>query len=290
MSDNTNTVEADLEVITSVGNVRQREFNKEQIEALQTAVSLYEQATHKLRTKSSELVHRTNILMDRTEQQQQQVNRAITFYESKLSHYMEKNRILTTENSQLRTELAQLNNRLLNRAKKCMVCFDVNMSVTNYCTCTFEMCTECVVNMFESQRGHQHERFKCPMCRKDMNANNCGISKLTIIRNAAPIPNYDSDIENALVNVRDAFQTGERIIQNDNEVPETTINFPELTDIIIRGTREIQERNLNNMFERQTRTLGAAMNAAARLFGPETPPGTPPRTPSQQRPPTPYYS
>jgi hypothetical protein len=119
----------------------------------------------------------------------------------------------------------------------------------------------------------------------------CGVTNLGIARNALPIPDYDSDTENALTNIRDAFQDGERVIQQDNDgMPETTLSFPTLSDIRIRGTAEIQDNNINAIVEGQARNIGAAMNAAARLFEPDSPINTPPRQVGAQRPPTPYNS
>jgi hypothetical protein len=120
----------------------------------------------------------------------------------------------------------------------------------------------------------------------------CGVTNLGVVRNTPPVPDYDSDTDNALTNIREAFQNGERINQriNDNGVPETTLNFPDLPDIEIRGTARIQDNMIDTIVEGQARNIGAAMNAAARLFEPDSPINTPPRQVGAQRPPTPYNS
>ncbi len=291
MSDNNNTVlpeRNDLEVIVSGCN--KRKLSAEEVDALQRAVSAYQDAEARLRHKSASLASMITDLHDRTESQNTVMNRAISYYESRHSEIQRANRELLLENNRLRAEVAQHNTRLLSRPKHCMVCFTEKLSVTNYCSCSYEMCAECVVNLLESSRGQVDGRFRCPQCRKGMSPDNCGITNLSVTRNNPPIPDYNSDTENALTNIRDAFQTGERIIQrvNENGVPETTLNFPELTDIHIRGTAQIQDNTIDAIVEGQARNIGAAMNAAARLFNNSpSPPNTPPRI-GAVRPPTPY--
>ncbi len=292
MSDNNNTVlpeRNDLEVIVSGCN--KRKLSTEEIDALQRAVSTYQQSEARLRHKSASLTSMIEDLQERTESQNRVMNRAIQYYESRHTEIQRENRELLLENNRLKAEVAQNNTRLLSRSKNCMVCFDKKLSVTNYCTCSYEMCSECVVNLLESSRGQIDGRFRCPQCRKKMSPDLCGITNLGIVRNTQPVPDYDSDIEDALTNIRDAFQNGERVIHRDNEngVPETTLNFPDLQDIQIRGNTQIQRDNINSIMEGQARNIGAAMNAAARLFedNPPSPPNTPPRI-GDRRPPTPF--
>ncbi len=289
MSDNINTVQADLEIILS-GSKRTR-LCEEEAEALQRARRAWQDAEARLRHKATTLASMIEDLQERTESQQRVMTRAINYYESRHSEIQRNNRELLLENNRLRAEVARHNTRLLSRSKNCMVCFSDKLSVTNFCTCTYEMCAECVVNLLESSRGQIDGRFRCPQCRKAMSPDLCGVTNLGIARNTDPIPDYDSDTENALTNIRDAFQNGERVTQrtNENGVPETILNFPELTEINIRGTAQIQNSHIDTIVERQARDIGAAMNAAARLFGPESPPNTPPRV-GAQRPPTPFNS
>ena len=294
MSDNINTVQADLEIILSGCN--KRKLSEEEREALQRAVGSYQTAETRLRHKAATLASMIADLQERTESQQRVMNRAINYYESRHTEIQRNNRELLLENNRLRAEVAQYNTRLLSRPKNCMVCYSNKLSVTNFCTCTYEMCAECVVNLLESSRGQVDGRFRCPGCRKGMSPDQCGVTNLGIARNTDPVPDYNSDIENALTNIRDAFQTGERVTQriNENGVPETILTFPELTDINIRGTAQIQNSHIDSIVERQARDIGAAMNAAARLFETETQPPspvtTPPRQVGAQRPPTPYNS
>jgi len=289
MSNNNNTVlpeRNDLEVIVSGCN--KRKMCTEEIDALQRAVSTYQQSEARLRHKSASLASMISDLKERTEKQNNVMNKAINYYESRHTEIQRANREVLQENNRLRAEVAQHNTRLLSRPKHCMVCFENKLSVTNYCTCSYEMCAECIVNLLESSRGTIDNRFTCPQCRKKMSPDLCGITNLGIVRHTEPVPEYDSDVENALTNIREAFQNGERITQrfDENGVPETTINFPDLTDIQIRGTSQIQENNINAIVEGQSRIIGEAMNASARLFEVETPPSTPP--PIAQRPPTPF--
>ncbi len=287
MNDN-NTVQ-DLEVIIS--GCSKRKLSTEEVDALQRAINSYQQSEARLRHKAASVATMIADLQERTESQNRVMNRAINYYESRHTEIHRNNRELLLENNRLKAEVAQNNTRLLSRSKNCMVCFSVKLSVTNYCTCTYEMCAECVVNLLESSRGQIDGRFRCPQCRKAMSPDLCGVTNLGIARNNAPLPDYDSDTENAITNIRDAFLNEERTTQQVNDgMIETTLNFPTLTDIRIRGTAQIQENNINEIVEGQARTIGAAMNAAARLFEPDTPPNTPPRQIGAQRPPTPYNS
>ncbi len=287
MNDN-NTVQ-DLEVIIS--GCSKRKLSTEEVDALQRAINSYQQSEARLRHKAASVATMIADLQERTESQNRVMNRAINYYESRHTEIHRNNRELLLENNRLKAEVAQNNTRLLSRSKNCMVCFSVKLSVTNYCTCTYEMCAECVVNLLESSRGQIDGRFRCPQCRKAMSPDLCGVTNLGIARNNAPLPDYDSDTENAITNIRDAFLNEERTTQQVNDgMIETTLNFPTLTDIRIRGTAQIQENNINEIVEGQARTIGAAMNAAARLFEPDTPPNTPPRQIGAQRPPTPFNS
>ncbi len=290
MSDNNNTVQADLEIVLSGCN--KRKLSREEVDVIQRVISEYKESEVRLRHKSASLASMIADLQERTESQNIVMNRAIQFYESRHKDVQRENKELILENNRLRAEVAQNNIRLLSRPKNCMICFSVKLSVTNYCTCTYEMCAECVVNLLESSRGQVDSRFRCPQCRKAMSPDLCGVTNLGIARNNPPIPDYDSDTENTLTNIRDAFQNGERITQriNDNGLPETTINFPDLRDIQIRGTAQLQENGINEIVEGQARRIGAAMNAAARLFEEDTAPPSPETTPPRvaQRPPTPF--
>ena len=89
MSDNSNTVQADLEVILSGCN--KRKLSTEEVDALQRAISTYQQSEARLRHKSASLASMIADLQERTQSQNGVMNRAITYYESRHTEIQRNN-------------------------------------------------------------------------------------------------------------------------------------------------------------------------------------------------------
>lgn len=95
---------------------------------------------------------------------------------------------------------------------ECNVCMEKSPVVTKYCSCVFYLCTECVQKIYEKTPG----KFCCPGCRREMSPEQCGIQVQEFYEESM----YDSDSENILVNIRDAFpEMTERVVHVEVAIP-----------------------------------------------------------------------
>jgi len=96
--------------------------------------------------------------------------------------------------------------------KECNVCMEDSPAVSKYCSCVFHLCTECVQKIYDNTP----ERFCCPGCRQELTPEQCGIKVIEI--------DYESDTENTLTNIRDAFpeEMTHRVVHVEEAIP-----FPE---------------------------------------------------------------
>ena len=84
-------------------------------------------------------------------------------------------------------EIERLKRRITDHPKSCMVCTLDRNSVTNYCTCSYQMCNICIQQLYENSTI-----FVCPGCRKSMNPEKCGIDFFHLVDN----DNDDNDNDN----------------------------------------------------------------------------------------------